>query len=186
MIQLVIQRLDVRRLAADGTELSGELAQAALARLAASVLPPLADEPAAAVHWQLRGESRAVAGAAKQIRLHLRASTTVALSCQRCLHRMAERLEFDRSFLFVRDEDEAARLDEESDDDVLVLPRLLDGIELIEDELILALPLVPRHDVCPQPLENPAAAVGLSAEDAPARENPFAVLAQLKKPAAGR
>ena len=186
MIQREIQRLDVRRLAANGTELSGELAQASLARLVASVLPPLADEPAAAVHWRLRGESRPLAGAAHQIRLHLSARTTVALSCQRCLHRMAEGLEFDRSFLFVRDEDEAARLDEEIDEDVLMLPRQLDGIELIEDELILALPLVPRHDVCPLPLENPAAAVGPSAEDTPARENPFAVLAQLKKPAEGR
>ena len=49
--------------------------------------------------------------------------------------------------------------------------------ELIEDELLLALPLVPRHDVCPAPL--PRAFV----EDDPATDpadNPFAALAALK------
>ena len=49
---------------------------------------------------------------------------------------------------------------------------------LIEDELLLALPLVPRHEQCPEPL--PRAFV----EDDPAidpADNPFAVLAALKR-----
>jgi uncharacterized protein len=174
----VIERLDMRRFAADAGVASGEMAQAALERLASSVLPPLADQPAAPVQWQLRGECRPVAGAADEIRLYLKAETTVALSCQRCLQRLSQGLRVERSFLFVRDEDEAARLDEESDDDVLALPRQLDAVALIEDELILALPLVPRHAVCPEPLLNPDAAL---ADTAPA-QNPFAVLAQLRKP----
>jgi len=174
------RRLDVRRLAADAGELAGELAQEQLDRLHSSLLPPLADLPAAPVTWRAHGESRAVTGSANQIRLHLHVETRVTLTCQRCLQRMDEALEVERSFLFEPNEDEAARLDEESEEDVLVLPRQLDLIELIEDELILALPLVPRHAACPQPLDNPAAD-GSVAEPA---KNPFAVLAALRKPPA--
>jgi uncharacterized protein len=43
-------------------------------------------------------------------------------------------------------------LDADSEDDVLALTRALDLQELVEDELLLALPLVPRHEVCPQAL----------------------------------
>ena len=56
----------------------------------------------------------------------------------------------------------------------------LDLVELIEDELILALPLVPRHEHCPVTL--PASAADEGAEDAAAEPapSPFAALARLK------
>ena len=170
-------RLDVRRLAADAAELTGEIAQEQFERLRSSLLPPLADSAAPPVMWRARGESRTVTGSAKQIRLHLQLRTRVALTCQRCLQRMEEALDVERSFLLVANEDEAARLDEESEEDVLVLARQLDLLELIEDELILALPLVPRHAECPLPLDNPAA----DAEAPAPAQNPFAVLAALRK-----
>lgn len=96
------------------------------------------------------------------------------------LQRMPLALQAERSFLFVRDEATAAQLDEELEDDVLVLPRQLDLLELVEDELILALPLVPRHETCPQPLPMSAADAGWPAEEA--EPHPFAALAALKKP----
>jgi uncharacterized protein len=61
-------------------------------------------------------------------------------------------LELDRRFLFVARRGQAARLDEEIDDEVLVFARELDLHALLEDELLLDLPLVPRHDAAPQPL----------------------------------
>ena len=62
--------------------------------------------------------------------------------------------------------------------DVLVLSRQFDLRELVEDELLLMLPIVPKHEQCPAPL--PLAAPGLAAEDvAPA--HPFAALAALKR-----
>jgi uncharacterized protein len=90
-----------------------------------------------------------------------------------------EHLALDRWLRFVEDEAQAAELDAELDDDVLALPRWLDLVELIEDELLLALPLVPRHAVCPVPLP-----MALEAETAPAEEapHPFAALAALKRP----
>ena len=99
------------------------------------------------------------------------------LVCQRCLGPVEAVLDADRSFLFVAGEDAAAALDADSEDDVLALTRSLDLRELVEDELLLALPLVPRHEECPEPLEVPPDA------DAPVEEkkNPFAVLAALKR-----
>ena len=90
----------------------------------------------------------------------------------------SETLAAQRSFLFARDEVEATRLDEEIDDDVLVMVRSLDLAELAEDELILALPLVPRHDSCPEPL---VVAASESVAAAPERPNPFAALAALRR-----
>jgi len=58
----------------------------------------------------------------------------------------------------------------------LALTRALDLIGLIEDELLLALPLVPRHDVCPQPLK-----VQDDAEPFEERAHPFAALCSLKR-----
>jgi uncharacterized protein len=102
----------------------------------------------------------------------------VTLECQRCLQSMQVPLHAERRIFFVAGEDAAAALDAESDDDVLALTPALDLAELIEDELLLALPLVPRHAHCPQPLPR------AFAEDDPAidpADNPFAVLASLKR-----
>ena len=61
---------------------------------------------------------------------------------------------------------------------MLVLSRQFDLRELVEDELLLTLPIVPKHEQCPALL--PSAAPGLAAEDvAPA--HPFAALAALKR-----
>jgi uncharacterized protein len=46
----------------------------------------------------------------------------------------------------------------------------------VEDELLLALPLVPLHARCPRPLPMPAGAAAPDGEPAP---KPFAVLAGL-------
>jgi uncharacterized protein len=82
-----------------------------------------------------------------------------------------------RSFLFVHGEHAAAELDADSEDDVLALTRALDLRALVEDELLLELPLVPRHEVCPEPLK------AAHEEIPPVEEkpNPFAVLASLKR-----
>ena len=108
--------------------------------------------------------------------LHAAAHATVQLECQRCLKPMTEALAAERSFQFVHGEDAAADLDADSEDDVLALTRALDARELVEEELLLELPIVPRHDVCPDPI--PVVADDLPEEAAP---NPFAKLAALKR-----
>jgi uncharacterized protein len=166
------RRLDIETFIARGAVLEGEWPFAGFARLSAGL--PVERPP---VSWWVRGEHVATAGGATQQWLHLRLRASVVLECQRCLQPFVQPLEVDRRIRFVRGEAEAERLDEESEDDVLALPARLDLHELAEDELILALPLVPRHDACPEPL--PQAKADAGAEAPP--PHPFAALARLPR-----
>lgn len=184
--EFIPQKLDVEAFARDAAHLQGEWPAASLTRLAESAPEdaPASDWPA--VHWELTGERREARGAEAQTWLHLQARALVSLTCQRCLQPVQEELGLSRWFRFVRDENlattMAAELDADSDDEVLALPKALDALELVEDELLLALPLVPRHETCPQPLPL-AQAAPTDGEDRP---HPFAALAALKgKPGDG-
>ncbi|WP_128002012.1 YceD family protein [Piscinibacter defluvii] len=165
--------LDVAAFAEQAAQLQGCWPLRELERLAASAhadCPP-GDTP---VDWQARGEQRAVRGGAPQVWLHLQARTALQVVCQRCLGPLPVDVRAERSFLFVPGEDQAAELDADCEDDVLALTRSLDLKELVEDELLLSLPLVPRHAACPLP------AVAAEAEVLDERPNPFAALAALK------
>ena len=177
------RRVDVVQLAASGGRLEGSMTAAQLGRLSTDA--PLAD--AAPATWAVTGEQREAPGAAPQTWLHLQAAARVTLTCQRCLQPVTLPLAAERWIRFVRDEALAEKLDEECEDDVLALPSrgLVDVLALVEDELILALPIVPRHEVCPQPLWVPAAAPEEAVEPAEERANPFASLASLKRPPRG-
>jgi uncharacterized protein len=178
--------LNVARFSADAGELQGEQSLAELTRLSESLLTGADVGP---VRWRAQGQLRPEPGAPAQTWLHLQAQTAVPLQCQRCLNPVQVQLVVDRHFRFVESEALAEELDETSEDDVLALPARLDLLELLEDELLLALPLVPRHEgACPEPLQvaadtaaafkgEPSAAPG---EQGP-RPNPFAVLASLRK-----
>ena len=190
-------RLDMAAFAADGSVLSGTWPGASLPRLAELQTAPQ-DSELPAVAWQAQGERRVVPVGESELWLTLQAQAPVWLTCQRCLQPMSAPLALDRRLRFVQGEAQAEALDAESDDDVLALNRWMSLRELVEDELLLGLPLVPRHAVCPQPLPVP---VRLEAEsdddrleddldtqppapaddDPPTKPNPFAVLAALKK-----
>jgi uncharacterized protein len=174
----VPEKLDVAALAHDDASLAGEWPVTLLERLADAAAPevPASDWPA--LRWSLHGEVRDPKTSKAQTWLHVTASAQVALTCQRCLKPVQEDIDIDRWIRFVDTEAEAAALDVDSDDDVLALPRHLDARELIEDELLLALPLVPRHEVCPEPLAHAEDVEELEIEERP---NPFAALAALKR-----
>jgi uncharacterized protein len=172
-------KLDVGRFAREGAALEGVWPLEGLERLAQSQAEGLA--PAGRqLHWRASGQRFERVAASAQIWLHLKARTTVRLVCQRCLQAMEVPLEIDRRFRFVRNENEAAELDAQVEEDILVLSRSLDLRELVEDELLLALPLVPRHEDCRHPaaglVEAPAAAEALAEPS-----HPFAALAALKR-----
>lgn len=138
-----------------------------------------APQPDATVQWEARGELKPQAGGDDSVWLHLRASTTVPLTCQRCMAAVETPIEVDQAYRFVATEDIAMAEDDESEEDLLVMEPQFDLMAVLEDELLMALPLVPMHEVCP-------VAPVLSAGDLPAEEipsekpNPFAVLSQLK------
>jgi len=169
-------RLDVAAFAKEAGELAGRWPLAGFGRVAESGAAGVPVTDADEVQWSVRGEHRQRRGVEPQIWLHVEAATQVSLECQRCLQPVGVPLQISRSFLFVHGEDAAAQLDTDSEDDVLAITRALDLHELIEDELLLALPIVPRHDVCPEPL--PQALADEAELDKP---NPFAALAALKR-----
>lgn len=176
-------RLNVAALAAAGGDLSGRWPLASLTRLAASAhadAPVAADDEAS---WAVRGEHRSRPGAAPEVWLHLQARAAIRLQCQRCLAPVEEVLRIDRWLRFVATENAAAALDADSEDDVLELTRSLDLRELVEDEFLLALPVVPRHERCPVPLAG-LSGPATQATEPPPKENPFAVLQALKRPGA--
>lgn len=172
------RHLDVEAFAKEGASLDGAWPLPALERLTDAAHPDARPSDADLASWQAEGERRTVRGAEPQTWLHLRAQARLALVCQRCLGPVEAAIETQRSFLFVAGEEAAAQLDADSEDDVLALTRSLDLRELVEDELLLALPLVPRHDLCPEPLPVPADDEALAGEE---RANPFAALAALKR-----
>jgi uncharacterized protein len=145
--------------------LEGDLPLAVLPRLAG-----LLARPEGSVHFRLeffRDDRRRVC-----IRGRVRAS--VPLTCQRCLEPVAVAVDSELLLAVVAGPEEARRLPDTYD------PLLTgnDGVvpaELLTDEIILALPYVPRHpeaDACGQRPASPPQ---------PATEHPFRLLAELKQ-----
>lgn len=159
-------------LAAEGASLRGSWTADELARWHATQTPPEATEPPP-VQWAVRGETRRPGAPDAQIWLHLQVSALAWLTCQRCLQPFSQPLQVERAIRWVADEREAEALDADSEDDVLALVPAPDLRTLVEDELLLACPIVPRHAACELP---PHAAGPASA----AEGGPFAGLARLK------
>jgi len=170
------RKLDVRAFSRDGGTLSGEAPLAQWERLAAESEVGLASPP---VKWQARGETVPEVGVKDQVWLHLEVHAALPLLCQRCLSPVLTPVDVDRSFRFVSDEATALALDDEEEEDLLVISREFNVIELVEDEVILAMPLVPLHAACPEPLQMSAQSPQFDQEDEK-RPNPFAALAGLK------
>jgi uncharacterized protein len=161
-------KLDVSAMAADAGQLQGEIDASTLQRWRETQSPPV-DVPLPPVRWSARGEQRQRSGEALQNWLHLRVSADAWATCQRCLQPFRTPIEVDRSFRFVATEGEAEVLDADSEDDVLALSAWFDLFGLVDVELLLAWPLVPRHERCSQPDH------GAGGE--PAADKPFAALA---------
>jgi len=166
------RKLDVAALAADAARLDGEIDAQTLQRWREMQAPP-ADVPLPPVHWTARGEQRKRTGEALQHWLRLQVTAEAWPICQRCLQPFSVPLHVDRVFRVVATEADAEALDADSDDDVLAPAASFDLIGLIEDELVLAWPLVPRHEQCSQPAHD---AGGETATEG----SPFAALASWK------
>ena len=133
--------------------------------------------------------------------LHLAVEGNLLLRCQRCLGALSYRLEADRDIVFVPGADEFAPIvDEAETEDLMPAVARLDLRALLEEEVLLGLPLAPRHEdgACPAETGQRAAplpSAGATAADSNQAtdagrgadagtsdsESPFAVLAKLKK-----
>ncbi|MES2899317.1 MAG: YceD family protein [Pseudomonadota bacterium] len=82
----------------------------------------------------------------------LSVSGTVQLVCQRCLAPFAYDMDSSTVLVLGKDDEHADEIEEILDDesiDVIVGSRTCDIRDLIEDEALLALPQVPKHEACP-------------------------------------
>ncbi|RDL45904.1 hypothetical protein DN730_02310 [Marinomonas piezotolerans] len=106
--------------------------------------------------------------------------STVQVECQRCLEPTSVELEIDLSIGFVYDEDHAKNLPGDYDPVVMTDGEVVLA-DMVEQELLLALPIVAYH---PESGCNPVALkYASSTDDAPDDEikpNPFSILADLK------
>lgn len=143
-----------------------------------------ADQPGK-VAWSAQG----LEGPLGQPWLQLSVQAQVRVTCQRCLQPFALPVQSTATLQLAASAEEAEAdptgLPDDAEDGaegvgtpdiVLCAGGRLDLFEQMEDELILALPYIPRHEVCPQPL--PASA-GTEIPAAAPRK-PFAALQALK------
>lgn len=174
--EFVATRLDVKAFAKAAGRLSGQDLLSAYERLLEETGGQGAGRP---VRWEARGEWREAAGGQGQVWLHLTAGVSLPLVCQRCMGPVDIPVSVERSFRFVATEAAAEAEDEASEEDLLVMSRDFSLQALIEDELLMELPVVPRHEVCPTEVK-------LAVQDpdfevaATEKTNPFAVLAGLR------
>lgn len=167
--------VDIRAFAFAASRIGGETELSHFERL---VDEAQGDASLCTVRWSVQGEMRAGSSGSLEPWLHLVAGASIPLTCQRCLGPVDTVLDIERSFRFVETEALADEQDEESEEDVLVLSADFSLANLIEDEFLLALPLIPRHDSCPSSVQLSAQDPGFEQMES-ARRNPFAALAVL-------
>lgn len=172
------RRLNLKDFAQRGRELRGSVAVAALPRLGASLHAEAAALAELRVRWELQGTVRDEASGQAQPLVRLRVQGELPMLCQRCLQTSWHPVDDTVVLRLVDQEPELDAEELESDEEAFCARHPVDLAELVEDQLILALPLVPMHESCPQAL--PVKAQAVQVEDVPA--SPFAVLAGLRKP----
>ncbi|MFQ5995437.1 MAG: YceD family protein [Acidiferrobacterales bacterium] len=158
--------VDPVRLADTGAKIAGELPVKAMRRLRALCLD---DEGKASV--SLRFERSGEQGLRQMFGI---VTVQLPVACQRCLERMTVTFTVEPSLIVLKPEERSGDLSDESD--VLVADKPLSLAEIVEDELLLAMPMIPMHDVD----ECPARAYTESVERREPEESPFSVLGKLK------
>ena len=108
--------------------------------------------------------------------IHGRARAEIALTCQRCLEPVHVELDVPIELGFVRSEQQANELPSNLEPFIWTEEEVVLS-ELLEQELILALPIVAYHDHC-SPIHYEAGED--KQESSSEKPNPFAVLQELK------
>ena len=132
--------IDVFELARTGQQVVGHRSLASLPRLA-----PMLTNASSDLRFQYHGHLDARRRSAGTLQIE----ADVPLRCDRCGATLTLPVAVRSSFYFVQTEAELARIPvDDSEDEPLLGSRRFDLDELIEDELILACPISPRHADC--------------------------------------
>jgi len=187
--------VDLFEFARSGRQAAGAVRLSQLPRMLNEV-PADAPDRDTVFTWQAEGfvqselQDDGTEGQQPYLRLALHGSAW--LECQRCMTPYQQAFDVDMVYRVVATEEEAEEFPLEDDEaDVIVGSRQFDFVDLIEEELLLSLPLVPKHEVCPAVHESLVSGVSGpeaetddesgEAEDEGKRPNPFAALDALKK-----
>ncbi|HWX10773.1 MAG TPA: DUF177 domain-containing protein [Trinickia sp.] len=204
--------LDVFEFARSGRQAAGCVRVVQMPRMLAEV-PVDAPERDTVFTWQAEGSTQPElqddGSEAAQPYLRLAVHGFAWLECQRCLAPYEQTFDIDATYRLVLTEEEADEYPLDEDElEVIVGSRQFNLVELIEEELLLSVPLVPKHEVCPQVHESLVSGVGgiavgegdaaaaAEGEDAErdasdeggggsGKPNPFAALEALKRGAGG-
>jgi uncharacterized protein len=170
-------RLGIKAFAQQGEAISGSTPLQNMERLAEEAQGL---QPESEVNWSAKAELRPHPGGEADVWLNLKADTAVPLTCQRCMHSVLVPVEVNQWYRFVDSEEIAMAEDDQSEEDLLVLEPQFNLLALLEDELLMGLPLVPMHENCPALAPQLQSGIVVPDDEAQ-RRNSFAALAQLKK-----
>jgi len=193
-----LRALDIYEFAQSGRQAAGAVRVSQLPRMLNEV-PAEAPERDTAFTWQAEGATQpelqddGTEGPQPYLRLAIHGAAW--LECQRCMTPYSQAFNVDATYRIVNTEAEAEEFPLDEDEvEVIVGSRQFDLIDLIEEELLLSLPLVPKHEVCPKVHESLVSGVAgtegegdEAAQDEadeggePERPNPFAALESLKR-----
>ena len=157
---------DPFRFATEARTLSGEVEVARLARLKDSLA-----SVEGVLSWRLYGWVDPVLSGQPDSRLKLVIDGCLNLRCERCLSGLEWPLAVETVLQPVRAGQQIP--DEELENDEIDAIEVEDGLDvmaLLEEEILLALPLAPRHEKCEPPQGRKGAG----------EESPFAALASLR------
>jgi uncharacterized protein len=165
--------IDSLKFAADGDCVAGRLAVSRLARLDDVLVSRDGWLDCRLAGFRERDES-----GVERFGLHLQVSGRLGLRCQRCLGEVGFECAIDSRLLLMPPGVPSSEWPEdelEADDyDAIPANREMALLELVEEEVLLALPVVPRHAECRFPAD-------VGAEEEESESSPFAALAGLKK-----
>ncbi len=155
-------------------QFSGDVPLAEMPRLGEAVLRLEGD-----AHYALRFQR----DARRRIRVSGQVTANAVLTCQRCLGEVAYPLSGEISLAVIEGLAEMEYLPEDVEPLLLEPGERRRGLDLVEDELLLALPQIPRHEDegCAGDLEPESSPPIGGQGDSRDGENPFARLAELKK-----
>lgn len=165
--------IDPILLAERGARLTGTLPLKSMPRLAQGSLEGSGDVAVDLAFEREEGEQVFV--------MHGTLRVALRVTCQRCLEAMELELKAAPWLILLKSGERLQR--REDDADILVADKPLALSEMVEDELLLVLPMVPMHapDQCPVKVRAANVAKADAGRAGRGGKNPFSVLGKLKK-----
>jgi len=161
------KQIDVQRLVASEGLIEGNMACQADGRLAGMILGCESDIQVSLAFGKRDDGGPGIEG---------RVQCTVSMQCQRCLEPVSVKLDCPVALGIITSESQADQLPG-TVEPLIYGDGPVDLAELIEDELILALPIVPVHEQCDSPVKQAGHADN---QETVKKDSPFAVLKGLK------